>query len=341
MDKITKSADSHMGKDVFMIMCHKNASQVLRLAKTCITEYSDVIVHADLKMPQHEFDLLREFAQSNSQFFLTNSRLHGELDKDSLVHIVMEMIHSAKQCEQQKDCHYRYFFLLSGQDYFIKPIAYIRNELTQNYPKPYINCSLYNKKRWMYYKFRWNTFTNNARVKIDEKFPHKRNPIRCGLMVALLALTKIMHPILPSIYHQIKAEGAEVYCGSAWWILPDIAIEYISEEYEKKTQLCNLILQSITPEESFFQIMVMRSPVKDFVNVITKAGIDPNCKTWSYFSDDNKPPSPHPYIFTVNEFNKLTRSDKWIARKFDSSVDEQILDLLDDYCKSISANFLN
>lgn len=325
-------------KDVFMIMCHKNSSQVLRLAKICITEHSDVIVHADSEMSHEDFALLDEFAKNNSQFFLTNSRLHGELDKESLVHIVMEMVRTAKQCQQKNSCHYRYFCLLSGQDYLIKPHTYITDELSKNYPKPFINCSLYDKNRWMYKKFRWNTFTNKIRLKIDEKFCNKRNPIRITLMVLLLFLTKIMHFVLPSIYHQIKKQGAEVYCGSAWWILPDVAIDYIYDEYKKETRLVRLILQSITPEESFFQIMVMCSPVKDLIDVNTKERIDPNCKTWSYFSDDDKPPSSHPYIFTVNEFHKLVKSDKWIARKFDDSVDEIILDMLDDYYKHVTAN---
>ena len=324
---------------VFMIMCHKNASQVLRLAKTCITEHSDVVVHADSEMSQDEFNLLSDFSHNNPQFFLTERRLHGELDKESLVHIVMEMVYTAKCCEQNNGCHYFYFSLLSGQDYFIKPVSFVFDELSNNYPKPFINCSLYDKKRWMYKKFRWNTITNKLRLKVDAIFHNKRNPIRVALMVFLLFLTKIMHILLPSIYHQIKKMGVEVYCGSAWWILPDIAIDYIYDEYKKETKLVRLILQSITPEESFFQIMVMCSPVKDLIKAITKEGIDPNCKTWSYFYDDDKPRSAHPYTFTTKEFQKLIKADKWIARKFDNTVDEEILNMLDEYCKhNVSKN---
>lgn len=332
MDKRKKTSEEYKIRDVFMIMCHKNALQVLRLAKTCISEQSVVIVHADSEMSKEDFALLNDFAKSNSQFFLTETRLHGELDKESLVHIVMEMIRTAKDCEEKNGLKHRYYCLISGQDYLIKSLPYITNELTESYPKPFINCSLYDKNRWMYKKFRWNTFTNKLRVKVDIIFRNKRNPIRTFIMVFLLGLTKLMHGVLPSIYHQIKKQGAEVYCGSAWWILPDIAIDYIYDEYKKETKLVRLILQSITPEESFFQIMAMCSPVNNLIEVNTKPVIDPNCKTWSYFSDDDKPASAHPYTFTVNEYEKLTQSDKWIARKFDTSVDEKILDMIDAYC---------
>lgn len=321
-------------KDVFMIMCHKNPSQVLRLANTCIANNTDVIVHADSHMSVEDFALLSDYACKNTQFILTRNRFHGELDKESLVHIAMEMVETALLRQQEYNVHYRYFCLLSGQDYLIKPLPYIIQQLTNNYPHPFINCSLYNKKRWMYKKFRWNPFTGKMRLKIDTFFRSQRHPIRVVLMVLLLALTKIMHPFSPSIYHQVKKQGAEVYCGSAWWILPDIAIEYIYKQYKARTKLVRLALQAITPEEAFFQIMVMQSPVSKMIDVITKEMVDPNCKTWSYFYDEDKPRAYHPYIFTVKQFDKLMASDKWIARKFDTTVDSEILNMIDRRCKN-------
>ncbi|MBQ8400246.1 MAG: hypothetical protein IJX08_09845 [Clostridia bacterium] len=328
------SSESIMNKQVFMIMCHKNASQVLRLAQKCISEYSDVIVHADSYMPQEEFLLLKEFERHNPQFVITNRRLHGELNRESLVHIAMEMVQTALQLQRENNWHYQYFCLLSGQDYLIKPVSFITEELAKHYPKPYIDCDPYDKRNWMYKKLRWNTFTNKIRLKIDSIFNNKhRNPLRVFCMVLVLFLTKIMHIGLPSIYHQIKRKGVGVFGGSAWWILPDIAIEYIYDQYSKSGELVNLILQAITPEELFFQIMSMQSPIKDLVEVSPKNKTGQNCKTWAYFYDDDKPPKNHPYIFTVNEFQKLIHSDRWIARKFDENIDSEILDMLDEYCK--------
>lgn len=321
-------------KNLFMIMCHKNASQVLRLVRKCISEQSDVVVHADVFMPDEEFFQLKEFAHANPQFFLTENRLHGELDRDSLIHISMEMIRTAMSFQQKRNVHYQYFCLLSGQDYLIKPISYINNELAEHYPKPYIDCNPYHKDSWMYKKLRWNTFTNKVRLKIDSVFNNKhRNPVRVALMVLLLFLTRLMHPVLPSIYHQIKNQGVRVYGGSAWWILPDLAINYIYNEYEKSGKLVRLILQAITPEELFFQIMAMQSPVSHLVEVTPKNAVGQNCKTWAYFYDDDKPPVSHPYTFTVNEYRKLIKSDCWIARKFDETVDSKIFDMLDTYCE--------
>lgn len=333
MVEINQSVQNTVCKNVFMIMCHKNAAQVLRLAQKCISNCSDVIVHADLEMFPEDYLLLKDFESRNSQFFLTNRRLHGELDKESLVHITMEMVGTALRLQKENNWHYQYFCLLSGQDYLIKPISYITNELSKNYPTPYIDCTVYDKSNWIYKKLRWNPCTNKIRLKIDSIFKNKhRNPIRVALMVMLLILTKIMHIGVPSLYHQLKNRGVEVFGGSAWWILPDIAIEYIYDEYSKSGEVVNLILQAITPEELFFQIMTMQSPVKNLVEVLPKDNVGQNCKTWAYFYDEDKPPRCHPYIFTVNEYNKLVNSDCWIARKFDESVDSKIFDMLDEYC---------
>lgn len=321
-------------KNIFMIICHKNVSQVIRLAKRCISENSDVIVHADSWMPAEEYAVLENFAQSNPQFYLTDCRMHGELDKASLVHITMEMVGKILRMQQQSGNHYRYFCLLSGQDYLIKPIQYICDELKANYPKPYIDCTPYDKSGWMYKKLRWNVFTNKIRLKIDTLFKNRRrNPIRVALMVLLLLLSKCMHCVMPSLYHQIQ-KNADVYGGSAWWILPDTAVQYIYKRYECPDKTVSLLLQAITPEELFFQTLAMQSPIKDEIEVNPKDAVAQNCKTWAYFYDDDKPPTNHPYTFTVNEFAKLKKSNRWIARQFDETVDSEILDMLDEYTQN-------
>lgn len=321
-------------KIVFMIMCHKNVAQVIRLAKRCLSEASDVVVHADSLMAAAEYAELEEFARNQTGVYLTERRLHGELDRDSLIHITMLMVKKALDMQRQNGTRYQYFCLMSGQDYPIKPIKYICDELRENYPQPYIDCTPYDKNGWMYKKLRWNVFTNKIRLKIDKFFKNRhRHPIRVALMAALLLSSKSMHCIIPSLYHQIK-KYADVYGGSAWWMLPDVAIEYIYRRYNNPDKLVELLLQAITPEELFFQTLAMQSSVQERIEVNPKDAVAQNCKTWAYFYDDDKPPVNHPYTFTTKEFEKLKKSDRWIARKFDQNIDADILDMLDAYTQN-------
>lgn len=116
-----------------------------------------------------------------------------------------------------------------------------------------------------------------------------------------------------------------LYGGSAWWILPDVAIKYIYKEYKDNSDVVKMLLETYTPEETFFQIMTMRSPVKNQVEINPKDMVAQNCKTWAYFSDEGKPFKGHPYVFTIDEFDKLKKSGYWFARKFDSEQDMEII----------------
>ncbi len=318
-------------KNLFLIMCHKNASQVLRLAKKCVTENSDVVIHADLLMPTDEYKKLEKEVCLSNQIFLTDRRIHGELDKRSLIDIVFLMIETAKKNEKIQGVKYRYYCLMSGQDYLIKPVSFINDQLICTYPKPYIDCTPYNKNNWLYKKFRWNPITGIIKTKIDEIFINQRSPFRVFLMICLLGITKLVSPLYPDNQKALTNQKAFVCGGSAWWILPDIAIEYIQNEYIKNTKIVKLLLKTITPEETFFQIMAMCSPIKDMIQINPIDMTEQNCKTWAYFYDENKPPRNHPYTFTINEFEKLKESDCWIARKFDQETDPEILDMLDSY----------
>ncbi len=314
----------------YMIMCHKNAQQVLRLAKKLISSKSDVIIHADSTLSDDEYNVLSEASASMDGIYLTERRLHGVLDSRSLVDIAMEMVISIYKVQETENKHYKYFALLSGQDYPIKPLNHINSKLDSSYPKPFIDCTPYDSTNWIYHKFKGNNFVHNFKRKINELFPHRRNIIRKFLVLLYLILSKVVEILPINDYHKLMRLDIELYGGSAWWILPDIVINFIRYEYESQSDLMKLLLNSNTPEETFFQIMTMRSPVKNLVEINPKDMVLQNCKTWAYFSDDGKPFKGHPYIFTENEFDKLATSDCWFARKFDMNVDEKIFDMLDN-----------
>ncbi len=50
--------------NVVMIMCHKNADQVIRFAKRCKTDRTDIIIHCDSLMPELEYEKMVTFSRS-------------------------------------------------------------------------------------------------------------------------------------------------------------------------------------------------------------------------------------------------------------------------------------
>ena len=140
----------------------------------------------------------------------------------------------------------------------------------------------------------------------------------------------MLRAIKMDAYSHLQREGVGVYGGSQWWILPDVVIEFILNEYES-SKLSEYLLNNVfTPDETYVQIMTMRSPLRSKVKLNSVERVSQNSKTWAYFSDTGKPATGHPYIFTMNEYEKIAnKKDCWFARKFDMDEDAEILDLID------------
>ena len=321
--------------NAILVMCHKDFDQVKRLINRCISNETRIIVHIDKKSNITNGEI-EEMASSHG-VYLTDERLNGFLDDRSLVDITMLMIDKAHKIEKQENIHFQYYCLLSGQDYLTKHIDDINDRLSQAYPKPIIDCSAYQKNLWIYNKFTRNPFTQSINKWIRFKFK-KHNIIWMGFKGVEIFIRKLCQSLSITDYHYFKRKRIDLFGGSAWWILPDIAIDYISKEYNAGKRHWKRLLSSVTPEEVFFQTLVMQSPLANLVDVNPKGTTTQNCKTWAYFFDEDKPPINHPYIFTVKEFDKLVNKDCWFARKFDMSVDSEIFDLLDKHANEYYKN---
>ena len=305
-----------------LIMCHKNPEQVNRLIDKCLCKNTKVFLHCDSKMGD-------VCCFEREGVYLTDRRIHGELDTRSLVDIAMLMIQKAKQVETEENIHFDYYLLLSGQDYLIKPMRWINEQLKKAYPTPFIDCTPYSTDNWLYHKF-----CSSKRLLGFNKWVSGHIPKKSALypVRALLRIVGVVWKKALSVFHitdRHKLKGVDLYGGSAWWILPDKAIDYLFNNF--KSELSEKLLATFTPEETYFQTMLMQSPLKELVAVNPTDMVAQNCKTWAYFFDENKSFKGHPYIFTKDEYQKLITSDRWIARKFDITVCSEIFDLLDKY----------
>jgi hypothetical protein len=306
-----------------MIMCHKNLEQVNRLVQALSHPEIDIFIHIDKKCKE-ENRITR--ADLGGLYFVEN-RISGYLDDRSLIDITLSMINLAKT-EENMGKHYDYFMLLSGQDYPIRDMPFIVNSLRESYPMPFIDCNGGGKnnpvirskfgKRKLILKMR---FYAMHRLKW---FP--RIIIRAGMRI----ITKLLFALHLSDYYYFEKHNIEMHCGSAWWILPDAIIDYILKEMDQP--YVNRLLATDTPEETFFQILSRRSPMGALVKVKDQKEKQAS-KTWAYFHDIDKPMAKHPYTFTKNEYRKLIESDYWFGRKFDTTVDPEIMDMLDNYRK--------
>lgn len=318
-----------------LIMCHKNPEQVLRLINRCKSTSTLVFVHVDASQ-NNIFNWLKKHVRG---VYFTKKRLKGTLFTRSLVDITIALIRCAKDIERDKKIHFDYYILLSGQDYLIEPINKINSILKESYPTPYIDCTPYNRRNWLYHPFKSTGTLNKYGRWIRTKFPKRGTFIRkCFAATEIIGqyLARLLHI---DDYHKLTKGKVSLYGGSEWWILPDLAISYILKEYDAMMPYIKILLEDRAPDETFFQTITMRSPIKDIVHINPYDMVAQSCQTFAYFSDIGKPFTGHPYILTAKEFDMLTSSGRWIARKFDINEDEKILDLLDKRSQEMDGQY--
>lgn len=86
---------------------------------------------------------------------------------------------------------------------------------------------------------------------------------------------------------------------------------------DKNPELVSYLKKTIAPDESFIQTILVNSGLFNLFNVHKR-----------YFKFPSG--AGHPQIITKDKYSQITDGDFHFARKFDSEVDSQILDMLDD-----------
>ena len=308
-------------RHAILIIAHKNLDQLIRLLSVLQDDDFDIYIHLDKKWQVSDGDI-KKLINAGENITVLGTRYSGYLDTWSLCKITLELVKEALR----KKKNYSYFLLLSGQDYPIKPMSYIKNTLETLYPKPLIDVTPMAKDNWIYSGFKWIRF--HPYYRLVEKITDVK-AIRKLMLMPAYGIQFIITLLLKSPYQRLKNENCSLYGGSAWWILPVEIINLCLEEYEKNSKIVRAFKMKNTPEETFFQTMTMRSRLKDQVNVNDPYEILQNCMTYAYFFDDEHEPTGHPYILTERNYEMLKQRKEFFARKFDITIDDKILDLIE------------
>lgn len=317
-------------KTAYLINCHKDMLSVSRLAHRLHTENSHIFIHVDKKVSRDIYESLISDVSDLENCYVSSVRIDGKLDDRSLVDINIALVSFAKLTGQQNGVHYSYFAAMSGQDYPIKPIAFVEKELESNYPDLHMDCRDSINTPWISNKFNRNKLLIQYRNLI---LKCKISLIRKALQGVGVLMRKLLYLSGKTALQKINKKGWKIYGGSAWWVLPDYVIDAIEKDYNSKTEFATMMLdESTTPEETFFQSMVMHLFFSDNQkNNIPKMKIQ-HLKTFVDFGGKSgRPVVCHPYTITTEDYDRLCSSSCWFARKFDRNVDSEIFDKIDEF----------
>jgi hypothetical protein len=111
--------------------------------------------------------------------------------------------------------------------------------------------------------------------------------------------------------------GLEPYGGMALWALTGEALAGVMRFVAERPDVLRFFRRTKMPDELFFQTVMLSTPLAGSVE-----------NEFLHYMDWSEG-SAHPAILRAADLPKLRSSAKLFARKFDASVDTEILDLLD------------
>jgi hypothetical protein len=193
---------------------------------------------------------------------------------------------------------YDYIHLMSGQDYPIKTADYIHNFFVQQNGKEFLEFEHFDK---------WS----------DEAYPRiQQYHLTNYKFPGRYQFQWLLNKILPS---RISPVEMEYFGSSMFWALTPQCLKYIIDFLNNNPKFQRFMRFTWGADEFLFQTLVLNSSFKK--NVLNNNLL---------FLDRDKGEA-HPNIITAAHFSALVQSEKLFARKFDQSVDTEIVDMLDDY----------
>jgi hypothetical protein len=279
-----------MIKIAFFILMHRKPQQAIRLIERLDSETSSFFVHVDRRAEPATHKYVEEWASKRSRTHCTK-RHPCYWGGFGIVAATLQCIRTALQSGEMFD----YAILLSGQDYPIKPLQYIRE----------------------FVGLRRKQFIESFRLDDTNRWTSHGGPYQ--------AMNRILWYTLPlrSRWLHIPVQrrlplGWQPYGGSQWWCLSRDCLAHIDDFVKTNPRAVNYFRHAFIPDECFFQ------------TVISNSGFERDVISDDLHYSDWTSPNPHyPRTFDTTDFERIRLSEKIFARKFDMDRDHHILDLID------------
>jgi hypothetical protein len=284
----------------YFITAHKNPEQLSRLIRALNSGDCKICIHVDLKSDLAAF---REHVKETADIYFLKTRTKIFWGGFSQVKATLMGL---KEFEAS-DC--THFVFLSGQDFPIKPLQQFNEFLSQH---PATNFITINSVRetwkdalYRVERFHFVDFFEGLRNKF-RKMRFLVNKCEGALNVCLKMFGKRKLP-----------NGFELYGGSSWFVFNNEMCSYIFEFLRQNPSLKSFFKYTANADEHFFHTLIGNSPMMSSV-------------TRDDFRLIKFPPnSNNPEVLTIRHWEEIRSCDKFFARKFDTSVDKNILDKIE------------
>lgn len=314
------STPKRLARVAYFVASHVHPVQVARMIRALRSGNPDscVVVHHDYKVSN--LDPATVTPLGNVHFIESQPVKWGGFSQCSLVmHGVDWML---------KNVDFDWAVFLSGQDYPIKPLADIEAELGASTCDAYLEAVPVEQVEWSVgserYHYRYYNlweFPGWGRVRAWLKDRGEAALRRGGLPRVFVPRGTwkgfklgLRLPGLTPFNEQFRC-----YKGTSWWTLSRRAAQHLHDYAARNPKLEAHYRRSLfAASESFFVTILMNNPSLKIIANDNKRMI-----SWSHAI------TGHPDILRVSDFERIIASNAHFARKIDSRVDANLLDLLD------------
>ena len=275
-----------------LILAHKNPGQLERLIDALSHPAFDFYVHLDKKANLDDFVYL----SGKGNVYFIKKRVNVKWAGYSLVQAQLNGIQEIVDTK-----NYDYLNVLSAQDFPLKPPEYIFQFLKKNKGFEFIS-SVDEEKEPVW----WQVAKRRVTKYHLENWPDFPGKYRIQNAINLITGTR-KYP-LP---HKIVGR-------SQWFIITSSAATYLVDFIKNNPKVVRFFKYVWGADEFIFSTVLFNSPFKEKIRD-------------HLFYIDWSEGKPNPKILREEDFEKLIRSDKVFARKFDATADENILKRLEEH----------
>lgn len=271
----------------YIITAHTLPEHLVRLVRRLRTETARFFIHVDARADAVMAVATSELGGDPDVRFLPRHRCHWAAF--SLVEASLEGVRAVVSEPDPLD----YGVLLTGQDYPLRDTAVIERTLRDAGGRSFLaHEPSVGRFRERLERWHWHGEVFGRRVRV----PNRLLPVSVP--------RRLPHALQP-------------FTGSAHWCLSRASLEYVDAYVDAHPDVVRFFRRVAVPDESFFQTILMNSP-------LAQTMIDDDLR---YIDWSGGLPSPR--ILTMEDRDRLLAAPDLFARKFDPRLDARILDVID------------
>jgi core-2/I-Branching enzyme len=288
----------------YVVLAHKLPRQLARLLERLDHPDDVALVHVDAKKPIEPFRRELEPLLRSGRVRFTRERVRchwgGPGHLRATLAAAEELLDSGHG--------FSHMVLLTGQDYPIRPLEEIREFFAEHEGESFLSWSLGegrdvpDSERAGNERWRWHGRLDRLKRRHYE-LPRRKRPV------------SLPNRFIPWVPERSLPEGLVPAQGLAYWALSRGALAYAVDYAQRRPDVARFFRRALAADENYFQMVLLSSPLSGgLVNE------DLRYLVWDEW---------HPRTLTRQDLEPMLASRKLFARKFDETVDSDVLDALD------------